>query len=42
MSFRDELRSRWLAACGADPASKIHLVARHEIVEALYTRRNLE
>jgi len=40
--FRDELRNRWLAACGADPASRTHLVARREIVENLYTKRNLE
>lgn len=40
--FREELRSRWLAACGADPATRTHLIARHEIVEALYTKRNLE
>ena len=39
--YRDELRSRWLAACGANPDHRLHLVARREIVENLYVKRNL-
>lgn len=40
--FRDELRNRWLSACGADPDTRVHLIAPREIVENLYAKRNLE
>jgi len=40
--FRDELRNRWLAACSADPKTGSHLIARREIVENLYVKRNLK
>ncbi len=37
-AFRDEIKSRWLAACGADPRHGHRLVARYEIVQNLYGR----
>ena len=41
-AFRDELKNRWLKACGSENETATHLIARREIVENLYVKRNLD